>query len=66
MKLHEVLDKYRQEAGLSVYAVHKRSGLTYNGLRAIFEGNSNVSYKTLCTLAETLEVDLWRMIKEAE
>jgi len=66
MNIGQSIETHMNGAGLSVYKLSKDSGVSYNGLRNIIENKGSVSLVTLEKLANTLGIDLWRIVKDAQ
>jgi transcriptional regulator with XRE-family HTH domain len=60
-----LLRKERIRAGLSVYRVAKRSGVSQQMIGYVERGMRNPTLDIMLRIANALDVDLWRLIKRA-
>lgn len=66
MNISPVIERHMKDSGFTAYSLAKDAGISYNGLRRVLENGKTVNLVTLIKLSETLGVDLWRLVKEAE
>ena len=66
MNIGQSIETHMKHGNFTVYRLHRESGVSYNGLRNIIENKGSVSLVTLEKLANTLGIDLWRIVKDAQ
>jgi transcriptional regulator with XRE-family HTH domain len=64
-KLVQLLSEKREAVGLSKNRLAQQAGLSIGAIRFIEDGKRKPSMETLLRIAEALEVDLWKVLKEA-
>lgn len=64
-KLVQLLAEKRKAAGWSKNRLAQQAGLSIGAIRFIEDGKRKPSMETLLRIAEALEVDLWKVLKEA-
>jgi transcriptional regulator with XRE-family HTH domain len=60
-----LLREQRIRAGLSIYRVAKKSGVSQQMIGYVERGLRNPTLDTLLRITNALDVDLWKLIKKA-
>ena len=66
LRLAKLLQKTREEQSLSKNELSQRSGVSRTSILRIEQGERSPSIYILMLLAKSLDVDLWKLLKEAE
>ena len=64
VEVPRLLRKERARRGLSIYRVAKMSGVSQQMISYVERGMRNPTLETLLRIANALDVDLWRLLKE--
>ncbi len=61
-----ILRRKRESLGLSLNAMGKKAGLSYQMIRYVESGERMPTIDTLLRMALALEVNLWEILREAD